>query len=193
MKGPFVYRLTVSHALVADEVLDQLDLVVLPLANEALERLADRDVLAHEPLVGLDVLAHLRLDRLEVVLRERHALRELEVVVEAVLDRRGRSRLRARIQLEHRLGEHVRGVVADQPQRLVAAPVGDDLELLGPSVRSGQRPVEVAELAVDLDRERRPSQPGPIAAAASAPVAPSGRSRMLPSGSSSCIAAGLYG
>ena len=53
-------------ALVADQVLDQLDLVVLALADEAVERLADGDVLAHERLVGLDVLAHLGLERLEV-------------------------------------------------------------------------------------------------------------------------------
>src|ERR1700704_3500942 len=53
-------------ALVADEVLDELHLVVLPLANEALERVAGGDLLAFEWLVGLDVLAHLRLDRLEV-------------------------------------------------------------------------------------------------------------------------------
>ena len=64
MNGPFVYSETVRDALVLDEILDQLDLVVLALGPEAVERVGDRDVLAHELLVGLDVLAHLRLDPL---------------------------------------------------------------------------------------------------------------------------------
>ena len=49
--------------LVAHQVLDQLDLVRLVLGQEALERLARRDVVPHERLVGGDVLAHLRLER----------------------------------------------------------------------------------------------------------------------------------
>ena len=52
-----------------DEVLDQLDLVVLALAQEAVERILGRTSCAHERLVGGDVLAHLRLDPLEVRLR----------------------------------------------------------------------------------------------------------------------------
>ena len=83
-------------AVVADEVLDQLDLVVLALGAEALERLGDGHVLALERLVGGDVLAHLRLDRLEVRVGQRDALGELEVVVEAVLDRRADRDLHAR-------------------------------------------------------------------------------------------------
>ena len=75
-------------ALVADEVLDQLDLVGLVLGAEALERLVDVDVLARELLLRLDVLAHLLLQRGQVVLGDRDAVGELEVVVEAVLDRR---------------------------------------------------------------------------------------------------------
>jgi hypothetical protein len=75
-------------ALVADQVLDQLDLVVLALAHEAVDRVAGGNVLAHERLVGLDVLAHLGLDRLEVGIGDRDAGRELEVVVEALADRR---------------------------------------------------------------------------------------------------------
>ena len=108
-------------ALVADQVLDQLDLVVLTLAPEALDRLGHREVGALEVLVGLDVLAHLGLDALEVVLRELRALGEVEVVVEAVLDRRADRDLHARVELHHRRGEHVCGVVADEPERVRVA------------------------------------------------------------------------
>ena len=63
----------------------------------------------------------------------------------------------------HGRRQHVRGVVADQLERLVAAAVGDDLELGGaPCRRSArdQRSREVARLAVDLDGERRARKPG---------------------------------
>ena len=51
-------------AFVRDQVLDQLDLVVLALAAEDLDRLGDRDVAARELLVGVDVGAHRLLDLL---------------------------------------------------------------------------------------------------------------------------------
>ena len=108
-------------ALVLDQVLDQLDLVRLVLAQVAVDRLAGGDLRALERLVGLDVLAHLRLDLREVVLVDRDAVRELEVVVEAVGDRRADRDLRARVELEHGLGEHVRDVVAQQLQRVAVA------------------------------------------------------------------------
>ena len=118
-------------ALVLDQVLDQLDLVGLVLAQVALDRLAGGDLGALERLVGLDVLAHLRLDLLEVALVDRDAGRELEVVVEAVGDRRADRHLGARIELEHRLGQHVRDVVAQELQRVAVARLGgDDLDRL---------------------------------------------------------------
>jgi len=101
------------------------------------------------------MLAHLRLEPLEVGVGDGHALRELEVVVEAVLDRRADRDLGAGIEVQHSGGQHVRGVVADQVQRLVVA-LGDDRHLV--AVR--ERPREVAHLAADLDRERRARQPG---------------------------------
>ena len=73
--------------------------------------------------VAGDDLAHLRLDRREVVRRER--LVAGEVVVEAVLDRRADGDLGAGEQLLHRLGQHVGGVVADQLQRVGVA-AGDE-------------------------------------------------------------------
>ncbi len=141
-------------ALVLDEVLDELDLVRLVLGAEALERLVDGDVLAHERLVGLDVLAHLLLDALEVRIADRHAVGELEVVVEAVLDRRADRDPHAGIELHHRGREHVRGVVADDVERLVTGR-RDDAEL-----PLAQRRGEVADLPVLLDRQRGAGEPG---------------------------------
>ena len=139
---------------VRDEILDQLDLVVLPLRAEALERLVDRHVLAHEPLVGLHVLAHLLLDAREVRVGDRHALGKLEVVVEAVLDRRPDRDLHARIELHHRRRQHVRGVMADDVERAVARR-RDDLQRLP----GHERTRKIAHLAVLAHRERGPRQP----------------------------------
>ena len=155
-EGPVRVQRHGLDPVVAHEVLDQLDLVVLPLADEPLERRARRDVLALEHLVGLHVLAHLRLERLEVVLGDVDALGELEVVVEAVVDRRADRDLRAGIEVQHRRRQHVRGVVPDQVERL-RVPVRDDRHLRH-AVRR-QRACEIAHLAVDLHGERGAGQP----------------------------------
>ena len=95
------------------------------------------------------MLAHLLLDALEVRVGDRHALGELEVVVEAVLDRRPDRDLHAGIELHDRGGEHVRGVVADDVQRAVALR-RDDLQRLA----GHERAREVAHLAVLAHGER---------------------------------------
>ena len=158
-------------ALVSDEVLDQLDLVVLALALEALERGRHRDVLARERLVGLDVLAHLGLERLEVVLGDGDAVGELEVVVEALADRRADRDLGAGIEVEHGGGQHVRGVVADELDRVpVVALGGDDLDALAvverrrevadPALVVGAAVVPVGAVGVEHpDGERGARQP----------------------------------
>ena len=79
----------------------------------------------------------------------RVAVGELDVVVEAVGDRRADRDLRLRPELQHGLGQDVGRVVADQLERLGDL-VGDDLDLL--AAAQGRR--EVAQLAVVLDRER---------------------------------------
>ena len=147
-----------------DEVVDQLDLVVLPFAGEALARLRGRDVAALERLGLLDVRAHALFDLREVGLGDAHAVGKLEVVVEAVGDRRADRDLHALVQLEHRLGEHVRGVVADQLKRLLCVLLGEDRKRRA----VGQRAREVAQLGrfaglrvTDLDRQRRARQPRP--------------------------------
>ncbi len=135
-------------ALVADQVLDQLDLVVLALGAELLDRLGDGQLAPLEGLVGLHVLGHRRLDALEVLVADADPFGELEVVVEAVLDRRPDRDLGPRPELQHRLRHHVGGVVADQPQGVWAL-VGDDLDRLA----VGERRREVAQLLADPQAE----------------------------------------
>ena len=154
-EGPVRVQRDGVDALVADQVLDQLHLVGLVLGPEARDRGAGADVLARERLARLDVLAHLGLERGQVVLGHAHAVRELEVVVEAVLDRRADRDARAGIEVEHRRREHVRGVVADQLERLGRA-LGHDLDPLP----VGERTREVADVAVDLDGERGAREAG---------------------------------
>ena len=136
-----------------DQVLDQLDLVVLALLQEALQRVLRGHVLALERLGGLDVLAHLLLDALEVILGDLDAVREFEVVVEAGVDRRPDRDLRAGVELADRRGEHVRGVVADQLERLGAL-LRDDLD----SRVVVERAAQVAYFTIHLYRERSASQ-----------------------------------
>ncbi len=150
------------------EVVDQLDLVVLPRRREARARVRDRNVLALEVLRRLDVRAHPLFDRREVGLGDAYPVGELEVVVEALLDRRADRDLHARVQLHHCRGEHMSGVVADQPQRLLTLAASGENRDRG---AVGQRPGEVAQLAglpslpdrhtipaADLHRQRRPRQ-----------------------------------
>src|SRR4029077_19167387 len=54
-------------AFVADEILDQLDLEVLALPAEDLDRLGHRHVAALELLVGGDVLEHRGLDLAQIL------------------------------------------------------------------------------------------------------------------------------
>jgi hypothetical protein len=101
-------------------------------------------------------LKHCLLDLRQVLFGDLCVGRELEVVVEAGLDRRPDRHLGARVQIHHRLGHHVGGVVADQFQRLGIA-VGEDRDL---GTRRRQRRAEVAQLAIDPDRQRRLGQTG---------------------------------
>ena len=129
---------------------DELDLVRLALDGEALARLVARDLLAL-PLAALgELAADLLLDPLEVGLVDR--LRELEVVVEAVLDRRADGDLHARIEPPHRLGEQVRRRVAEDVERVrvVAVARREDLDLA--AVR--ERQPQVLDVAVRAHEHR---------------------------------------
>jgi hypothetical protein len=115
-------------AFVLDEVLDELDLVGLLLFVEALNGVRDGDLLAHERLLGVDVGLHGRLDLWEVSVVDGDPVGEVEVVVEAVVDRRADADLHSRVELEHGGGQHVRRVMADELQGLLPTALGEDLE-----------------------------------------------------------------
>src|SRR5262249_11121226 len=75
---------------------DELDLVLLALLGESLARLLGRDLLAVPRAPFRELAVDLVLDPLERLLADR--LRELEVVVEAVLDRRADRDLRSGVE-----------------------------------------------------------------------------------------------
>ena len=177
-EGPVSIQRDPLHPLVAHQVLDQLDLVRLLLGAEALDRLAGGALGALEGLIGFDVSRHPLLDSLQVRLGGPESVRELEVVIEAVLDRGADRDLGARPQVEHRGCQHVGAIVAKDLEGPRPA-WGQDLDLLA----IGERRREVANLAVHSDRQRVLASRGPIAAAASAPVAPCSSSRADSSGS----------
>ena len=106
---------------------DDLDLVRL--VGEQLLRFGHRVFRADEGLVLLDDLLHLLLDAAEVVLVERLAVGQVEVVVEAVLDGGPDRELRTRVELGHRLGEHMGGRVTQHvaPRLGVARDDRDDV------------------------------------------------------------------
>ena len=134
------------------------DLQLEPVAVEDLARLVGRDLVAHERLVLVDDLADAGVDAVEVVGGERGAARQLEVVVEAVLDRRADAERGPGEQVEHRLRQHVGRRVADRVQPPLA--VGRDD---GDAVAVGQLGAEVALVTVDLGDDRRLGQPRPDA------------------------------
>ena len=96
---------------------------------------------AGEPLTGLDDLAHPLVEVGQVLRGERP--RDVEVVVEAVLDRRADAELGVRERLLHGLRQHVRGGVPDHRPAVLG--VGRDRLGLGVLVRG---PGQVAQPAV---------------------------------------------
>ena len=139
---PFGSVLGVARALEPD----QLDLVGLVL--QLVERVGVGGDPPGEPLALLDDLAHPGLDLLEVLGVERGL--HVEVVVEAVADRRADPEPGVRVEVLHGLRHHVRGRV---PQDVV--PVGavdrDALDLVAVLELVGQ----VLERAVDPRRDHR--------------------------------------
>jgi hypothetical protein len=84
------------------------------------------------------VLAHPGLDRREVAVGDADAVGEVEVVVEAVLDRGADRDLHAGIELHHRGRQDVGRVMAYEVQRVLPAAVGDDLDRLVGLERPGE-------------------------------------------------------
>ena len=125
-------------------LLRELDLVRLVLGLEARDRVQERGLLARPRAALRDLTPDLLLDRGEVVLGDR--LGELEVVVEAVGDRRPDRDLHARVEAEDGLGEQVRARVPEHRQRVLVLRVArrEDLDAL--AVR--EREPQVARRAV---------------------------------------------
>ncbi len=94
----------------AGQVVQDLDLERLAIAFLDRATLVERDLPADEGVVGRHAGAHPSLDRLEVVGGER--ARQLEVVVEAIVDRRADAQAGAGEQVQHGLGHDVRRAVA---------------------------------------------------------------------------------
>ncbi len=133
---------------------DDLDLVGL--IGEGGDGVLAVELLAHEGLVGLDDLAHAGLDAFEVVSGEVPAVRQLEVVVEAVGDGGADGVLRAREEVGDGLRHHVRSGVAQHLTAVVGVG-GDDRDAC--VVLDGT--VEVVPLAVDPGRQRGLGEPTP--------------------------------
>src|SRR6185312_3803873 len=101
---------------VAFRRVDELDLVRLALLLEAFARVVPRDLLALPDAALLDLPLDLVLEPLQIGLRD--WLGELEVVVEAVFDRRADRDLRPREEPARGLREEVRGRVAQDVERV---------------------------------------------------------------------------
>ena len=87
------------------QVFDQHDLVVLAFILEILERFIARQHLLHQRDIFLRDLRHLLLDRCEILLAENMV--RVQIIVEAIIDRRSDSKLHAREQVLDRLRHHM--------------------------------------------------------------------------------------
>jgi hypothetical protein len=139
------------------------DLGLVGLIREQLQSRCTIEFLALEVLVLGNDAQHLRLDALEVVGRERPF--DVEVVVEAVLDRWSDRILGARVQREHRLSEDVRrGVACDLATEILV--LSDDADLA--AVRGDVGKVTLPAVYGQGDRStrrRRAREREPVAAA----------------------------
>ena len=114
------------------------------------------ELVADERLVLGDDLAHPSLDPLEVVVAEVAAVGKLEVVVEAVLDRRTDRVPRTGIEIGDGLRQHVRRRVAQHLPTLGAR--GDDDLECGVAL---ERRVEIDPFAVERGRQGILAEPLP--------------------------------
>ena len=113
--GIAVGRLRVQRDVALRRV-DELDLIWLVLRRELRLRLVRRHLVARPLASFLQLTVDLSFDSLEILLLDR--LGEVEVVVEAVLDRWSDRDLHAGVEPAHRLGEQMRGGVAQDVERV---------------------------------------------------------------------------
>ncbi len=133
----------------------ELDLVGLLLRLEPLDGGIGRHLLARPGPSLREQAPDLRLDRDEVVVADR--LDELEVVVEAVVDRRADRDLHVRVQAHHRLGEQMGARVAEDVQRVRVGGVPRREDLDARAVGEGE--AEVLRHAVRTDEHRLLREP----------------------------------
>jgi hypothetical protein len=107
-----IQRISVLVRAAFFQSFDEFDFVGLVLENLAC--FFGRDNLLHEWVASGDDLAHTLFDFLQVF--QGDGLGQIEIVIEAVLDRRSDGVLRLRIELKHGLRHHMRGRVADAVQ-----------------------------------------------------------------------------
>ena len=147
------------HLVGVDAALEVDELQFVRLVGQLLAGVVERVVAAPgEPLAGLDDLLHGRLQRGQVVRGERHV--DVEVVVEAVGDRRTDAQLGLRVQLLHGLGQHVRGGVPDDRATVLGVRAdGDDLDV---GLRGPGQVAQPALAVADHHGRARPAgrQPG---------------------------------
>ncbi len=136
-----------ADRLVLRDFVDPFGFVFLAQLGKERDRAIAFPFLARDLLVAIDDLVHAQLDLGEVFRRERRCARK--VVIEASIGRRAESDLRLGIKLFHRLGHHMRGVVADNLERLGRV-ARQDREL-GVLL---DRPAEVFFRTIDLHRNR---------------------------------------
>ena len=104
-------------AVLSAELLDLFDLVVLTPLREEPDRVRSGHLAMLEGEVARDRGAHPLLDPGQVLIGERP--RKVEVVVEAIGDRRAEAELRLREELQDRTGHNVRGRMPERIERLV--------------------------------------------------------------------------
>jgi len=105
-----------DRGLIFQTVFDVLDLERLPQLAAELDRPGPRLLDPLERLILLDDLGHFGLDVGEILLGDRPL--ELEVVIEAVVDRRPKGQLHPVEKPHHRPGHHMGGRVAHDLQGL---------------------------------------------------------------------------
>ena len=136
------------------ELVDLIDLVRLLPLGEVRPGVGHRHDRSLERRLRLHDAVDLGFDGREVGLRQRP--REVEVVVEAVLDRRAEAELRLRDDRRDRLRQDVSGGVAHDVEVVVPALRGDDLD----GVAVGQRRARGRGSLPDLDGDRGLGQAG---------------------------------
>ena len=136
-----------AHLFALGEALDDLFLERLAHLVEERERVGLRDRLLPKGRVPVDDREHRLLDRLEILVGEA-AAGLLEVVVEAVVDRRPDRHLGAGKELLHRVRHDVGGGVADDVETVFVGRAHDLEGRVGVDHR-----VDVDDVPVRLDRD----------------------------------------